>query len=121
METITRLAWLGLALIHLTPALALFQPAMIGRLYGVDASGLLGLLLTHRSALFAAIFVVTVFAAIDPSARRAAALVAGISMIAFLVLYAKAGMPPGPLRPIAIADLIGIPLLLWVTFDAFRA
>lgn len=121
METFTRLAWFGLAAIHLIPALALFRPAMIGRLYGIDPSGPLGLLLTHRAALFAAVLAVTIYAAIDPGARRAAALVTGISMIAFLVLYARAGMPAGPLRQIAIADLIGIPLLLWVTFRAFRA
>ena len=120
MEIVTKLAWLGLAAIHATPALALFRPSLIRSLYGVDPVGELGVLMTHRAALFAGVFAVAVFAAFDPGARRAAALVTAISMVAFLVLYAKAGMP-APLRPIAIADAIGIPLLIWVTVAAIRA
>ena len=115
---IVKIAWLILAAIHATPALALFRPAMIGKLYRVAADNPLFLLMQHRAALFLVIFVLAVWAAFDPANRRFASIGVGISMISFLILYWSAGSPP-ELKTIAITDLIGIPFLLFVTWKAF--
>ena len=118
MEALTKLCWILLALLHLAPSLALFRPGMVERLYGVPASGDLGVLLTHRAALFLAVLVACVFAAAAPEARRLASIVCAISMIGFLVVYVSAGAEAGPLRRIAVADAVG---LLPLAFVAWRA
>lgn len=118
MELLTKAAWLGLAVIHATPSLVLFMPSMIQRLYGVPSSGSVGVLLTHRGALFLGVFAIAVLAAFDQNSRRAGALVVGISMVGFLIVYANAGSPVGALRTIAITDLIGLPLLALVAWEA---
>ena len=113
-----RIAWLILALIHLAPALAFFRPAMLTRLYAVDAQSPTFLLLHHRAALFLVVLTLCVWAAFDPGARRVASVAAAISMISFLGLYWQAGSPPA-LRTIAIADLAGLPFLAIVVWRAF--
>ena len=114
------IAWGVLALIHLTPALALVRPSLITTLYGVDAGHPLFLLLHHRAALFAVILLLCLWAMADPAARRVAAVAVGLSMLSFLGLYALNGSPTA-LRSIAIADLIGLPALAYVAWRAFAA
>jgi len=114
MESAERLAWLGLALIHFLPAAAAFRPGGIGRLYGVTPGGTLALLLEHRSLLFAAVVVLCVWSALDPQPRPAAAVATGISVLGYLVLYARHGWPAGPMRTIAKVDLLALPLLGFV-------
>lgn len=108
MEWIVKLCWSLLALAHATPAAALFAPHLIEKLYRADLSGDGGLLLVHRAALFLAVVVVCLYAALDPSARRAASLVVGISVVSFLALYGLNGFPEGPLRKIALVDAIAL-------------
>lgn len=120
MELATKSAWAALALIHASPAAVLFAPGLVNRLYGVEANGVLGVLLVHRGALFLAVLAVCLLALFDPSARRSAGVVVAISMIAFLVVYAQAGMPAGPLRTVALVDLVGLAPLAWALFTAFR-
>ena len=111
-------AWLWLALIHLTPALALFRPALLTHLYGVASGSPLFLLMHHRAALFAGVFLACIWAAADTGPRPLAAVIAAISMLSFLGLYAAAGQPPA-LRTIALADLAGLPALAFVLYLAF--
>ncbi len=121
MELMIKAAWAGLALLHAPPAAALFAPGLVRRLYGVDPSGEIGLLLTHRAALFAAVALAAAYAVVDPASRRLASLVVGMSMIAFLALYVTAGAPQGSLRVIALADAAGLPLLalcLWAAWQS---
>jgi hypothetical protein len=113
-------AWLFLALVHLTPAAVLVRPDLVRSLYAVEAAGDLGVLLVHRGALFAAIVAVCLFAAWDPGARRAAALVVGISVVSFLVIYAAAGAPSGSLRLIALVDLVALVPLALATWKAWK-
>jgi len=115
-----RIAWAFLVALHLIPIVPLFRPAVLGRMYGVEAGGVLTPLLQHRAALFLAVAAVCLLALFDPASRRAAALVAGISMVTFLGLYAAHGAPAS-LRSIAIADLIGVPFLLYVIWANFLA
>lgn len=111
--------WVVLGLIHLLPAIALFRPALIGKLYGVAPGSALFLLLHHRAALFLAVLVVCAWAAWRPEVRPLASVVVAVSMVSFLWLYAAAGQPQA-LRQIAIADLVGLPFLAVAAWLAFR-
>ena len=117
--TIEKISWAILALIHSLPALALFRPALITRLYGVSPDDTAFVLLHHRAALFAIIVLICLWAACAPPARSLAVCVAAISMISFLLLYLANGSPKA-LRSIAIADAVGLPFLAYVAWRAFR-
>ena len=104
---VERICWLLLALIHMPPAIALFVPSMLERLYGLDSDGGAFVLVHHRAALFLGVVVTCVWAFFDPNARGLACLIVAISMASFLLLYWNAGAPVN-LRSIAIADLIGL-------------
>lgn len=111
--------WILLAAIHASPAFAVVMPSLITRLYGVDDASAVFVLLHHRAALFAVILFICVWALFRPEVRRLAAVAVGFSMISFLVLYGAADMPEN-LRVIAIADLIGLIPLGFVSWRAFR-
>jgi hypothetical protein len=119
MEIVTQLAWIALALIHLLPAVSAFRPSLIERLYGVSPSGDLSVILQHRGVLFVAIVVACIFGALEPSARRPLAIVVAISVVGFLISYARAGMPRGPLRRVALVDAIGLVPLAIVVYVAW--
>ena len=112
--------WIILAAIHAMPALALFRPATLTTLYGIEADNPLFLLMQHRAALFLAVFAACLWAAFVPEGRKLAVVVVGISMVSFLVLYWNAGSPEA-LKRIAIVDLAGLPVLAGVAWLAFRA
>lgn len=120
MELALKAAWVALALIHLPPAAVLVLPGLIERLYGIAPAGDLRVVIAHRGALFLAIMAACAYAAIEPGARRTASLVTAISVGAFLALYARAGLPAGPLRTVAIADLIALAPLALVACVAWR-
>lgn len=115
-----RLAWLLLALIHALPAIALVRPSLLTTLYGVDPTTSVYALLWHRAALFAVILLICCWAAFRPEVRRLAVVALAISMLGFLIIYSRQGMPAS-LSWIAIADLIGLPLLAFAAWNAFRA
>ena len=113
------ICWLLVGLVHLIPALALFRPALITRLYHIPPDSPLFLLMHHRAALFFAVLVACVWAAFDPGGRKLATLLAAISMLGFLYLYQSYGRPPA-LRTIALVDLIGLLPLAWAGWHAFQ-
>ncbi len=113
-----RIAWLLLGAVHLLPAVALFRPALITRLYGVAPDSPIFLLLHHRAALFAVVLLMCLWAANDATVRPLATVAVAVSMVSFLLLYARAGSPR-PLRTIAVADLVGLPILLFAGLKAF--
>lgn len=121
MEWITKFCWLLVALIHAMPSLPLVRPGMIERMYGVAGNDSLTLLLSHRAALFATVLVLAIWAIIQPEVRRAASVVAALSMLSFLLVYARHGMPAGALRTVALVDLLGLFPLAWVMWEAWRA
>ena len=120
MELSIKIGWALLALLNLTPSLPAFLPGLVEKLYGVPPQGEIGVLLVHRGALFLTVFLVSVYAAVDPTSRKLASIILAVSMIGFLWVYFRAGMPAGDLRKIAIADLIGLLPLAWVSLDAWR-
>lgn len=113
------LAWLALALVHTPPALAAFSPSLRRRMYGVDENPQLSAILAHRGVLFLAVVIACLYAAFAPDARRAASIVAAISVIGFLLIYAAARFPKGPLRPIAVADFVALIPLAGASADAW--
>lgn len=113
-----KIAWLVLAAVHATPALAFFRPATLTALYRLDNSNPLFLLMHHRAALFVAVFALCLWSAFDSQPRRAAVVVTGISMLSFLALYFLNDCPK-PLTTIAMVDLVGIPFLFFVAWKAF--
>jgi len=120
MEIVVKAAWLVLAGVHAAPAAVAFRPHLVERLYGAAADGAVGPLLVHRGALFLAVLAAAFFAAFDPPSRRVAAAVVAISVVGFLAVYARAGLPPGPLRTIAGVDAAALLPLALVTFAAWR-
>jgi hypothetical protein len=119
MERLVTICWILLALIHAPPALALFVPDMMGRLYGEIPPGPVALMLQHRAALFLIVCAIGLAAAFQPDIRKLAVLVFAVSMLSFIALYGLAGWPPGPLRTVAIADAIGLVPLLIVAMASF--
>lgn len=113
-----RIAWAILGVIHLSPFVAFFVPSLITRLYGVAPDDVNFALLQHRAALFGIVVIVCIWAIFDPSTRKLAAVVTAVSMMSFLVIYGIHGQPSA-LRSIAIVDLIGVPFLIYVGWNAF--
>ena len=113
------ICWLLVGLVHLIPALALFRPSLITRLYGIAPDSPVFLLMHHRAALFFAVLVACIWAAFDADGRRLATVLAAISMVSFLYLYQTRGRPPS-LGTIARADLIGLAPLAWAGWQAFQ-
>jgi hypothetical protein len=120
MELANKIAWLLLALVHASPAAVLFRPSLLQTLYGVAPEGGTGLLMTHRGATFLAIVVAAVWAAFDPSVRRLCTVIVAIAVLGYLILYARAGMPDGPLRTIAAVDAFALAPLFFVMWSAWR-
>ncbi len=114
-----RMAWGVLALIHLSPAAALFVPSLITKLYGIPAGSDAFTLLHHRAALFLVIFIGCIWAIFDPDVRRFAVVGTALSMLGFLAIYIMGGQPDA-LRSIAIADGIGLPFLAYAAWLAFN-
>ncbi len=116
---IAKICWALLGLIHVMPALALLKPALLTRMYGVEAGSDSFTLLHHRAALFLVIVVIAVWALIRPEVRQLATVAVGISMGSFVLIWWLAGGSPA-LKSIAVADMIGLPILLVAGWQAFR-
>ena len=115
-----RLAWLLLALLHLSPAMALVRPAIIETLSGVARDSAAFPLVRHRAAMFVGLVAICLWAMADPGVRRLASVVCAISMLSFLLLYRMAGAPRA-LRTVAMADLLFVPILAFAGWRAFAA
>ena len=119
VEAATKIAWLALAVIHLPPAAVLVAPGLAERLYAVDPTGAPGVLIVHRGALFLGLVILALWAMLDPALRLAASTVLIVSVVGFLVVYARTA--PNELRAIAVADTIALAPLLWVAWRAWAA
>lgn len=117
---IERACWIGLTLLHVPPALALVRPAQLVGMYGVDPASGTFALMQHRAALFLVVAVICGWAALRPEVRVLACVTVGISMISFLTIWWAAGMP-AQLKTIAVADVVGLPVLLLAAWLALSA
>jgi hypothetical protein len=120
MMLLSRACWVLLAAIHVLPAAGLVFASLRHRLYGVDPSGDIAILLAHRALIFGAIVVMSLAAAIFETWRPTAALVVSVSVIGFLIVYMLDGSPAGPLRQIALVDGAALLLLAIVWTDMAR-
>lgn len=111
-------SWILLALVHATPALALFRPGLLTTLYRLEPDNPLFSLMHHRAALFLAVLVVCIWCAFDPAVRKLGVVVVGLSMVSFLAIYWQAGSPVA-LKRIAMADLLGLVPLAMAAWGAF--
>jgi len=116
---IAALCWGLLGLVHAMPALALFQPVLISRMYGVEPGSNVFALMHHRAGLFLVIVVICVWAVLDPAVRQLATIAVGISMGSFVLIWWRSGAP-STLRSIAVADMIGLPVLAYASWQAFE-
>lgn len=121
MEIVVKASWVALALVHAAPASAFFAPHTLRRLYGIEPDGDLGVLMTHRAALFLALVALALFAVFDSSVRRAASVVIAVSVLGFLAVYGRAGFPEGALRKIALVDAAALLPLTLVLVTAWRS
>jgi hypothetical protein len=116
---IAKICWALLGAIHAIPALALFRPALISTLYGVEPGSDSFTLLHHRAALFLAIVAICVWAIFRAETRQLATVAVAISMVSFIAIWWLAGAPPA-IRSIAVADMIGLPVLVVAGWMAWQ-
>lgn len=116
---IAKICWALLGVIHAIPAFALFRPALISSLYGVEPGSDNFTLLHHRAALFLAIVAICAWAIFRPEVRQLATVAVAISMVSFLAIWWLAGAPFA-LRSIAVADMIGLPVLVVAGWMAWQ-
>jgi hypothetical protein len=119
MTIINIACWIALIAIHTMPALAFFQPVLVTKMYRLEAGTPLFLLMQHRAALFFIVCIICAWAIFRPETRQLASVAVAISMLSFLLLYWMQGSPSA-LRAIAIGDIIGLPFLAFVLWQAFR-
>jgi hypothetical protein len=115
---IIKIGWILLALIHTMPALALFKPELLTKLYGLKPASPLFTFMHHRAALFLVVVVMCLWAIVRPEVRQLASVGLGISMGSFVLIWWLAGAAPA-LRTIAIYDGVGLIILLFVGWQAF--
>jgi hypothetical protein len=117
----TAIAFIALAIVHLLPIAPMFAPEALTRLYGVSpADSTLLVLLRHRAVLLAIVGILCLWASVSETTRPAALAAATLNIASFLAFYALYASP-GPLRIIALVDLVAIaPLAIaaWGTFAA---
>jgi len=111
------IGFLILTALHAQPALSALRPSVMTSLYGpaVVESGL-GILLHHRAMGFALVALSCLTAAFVPAIRQPVLVLTGWSMIGFLIAYWIGGSPAGALQRIALADLVCIPVLMFLVW-----
>lgn len=87
-------------------------------MYGVGPGSGNFTLMHHRAALFLVVVIICIWAVFRPEVRQLAAVAVGISMMSFVIIWWLAGMSP-QLKSIAVADLIGLAILLPAGWFAF--
>lgn len=110
-----------LGAIHVPPAVGAVSPDALSALYGAAVGeSAIQVLLQHRGAMFAFVAFGCFFAAVVPRWQPAAAILAGWSMITFLAICLGAGAQSGPLLKVAIADGVGVAVLLPIATTLLR-
>ncbi|GAB7193398.1 hypothetical protein NUM3379_41080 [Kineococcus sp. NUM-3379] len=99
-------------LVHVLPAVALVAPQRLEGLYGI--TGLTAdevLLMRHRALLLGLVGLVQFIAVIRPAVTATALVVALLSTGSFVLLAVEAGAS-GPLRQVALVDVVLLPLIV---------
>ena len=109
MKHIITILFLGIAPVHLRPALVVFAPSKIAALYGIAPGDTAVMtLLHHRALMFAILFAAFIIAAFTPAWRWPVLIAGVISMAGFMAIAGLHGEVSGSLRKIVIADSAGL-------------
>ena len=97
------------AVINLLPVVGLFSAERLAQGYGIEVSGNdLQVLLRHRALLFGIIGGFVVYALFVPLAAWPAMVMAGVSMVGFMIVALMFGPINEALRTVFLADVVGI-------------
>lgn len=108
-------AFVALGALHIPPAFGALSPKALEALYGAGAADVgVRVLLQHRGAMFVLVAVACLIAAGVPKVRPAVFVLTAWSVLSYLAVYLAAGAPAGPLQRIALADLLAVPVLVFV-------
>lgn len=100
-------------LINFAPLLGIISAARLQDLYGVAIAGDdLLILMRHRALLFGIVGGVVLYAAFTPSIQPLAFIMAGVSMLGFIVLAQQADSYNPFIAKIINVDVLGLVLLL---------
>ena len=118
---IERLAWVIMALVHVTPALAMFAPSLLTQALRLKRQAIRSTCLcTTGQRCFSRWWSPAFGVRIDPTPRKLGVVIVGASaMISFLGALFHKWQSARRSRQIAIADLIGLPALVYVAWRAF--
>jgi hypothetical protein len=106
---------LVVAALNLVPGIVALQPQRTMGLYGFPVDGpALALAMRHRAVLLALVGVLLAIAAFDDAWLRPALLVAVVSKVSFLALFAKTRPHRMPMQRVAIADVAALAVLALV-------
>ncbi|PZR85177.1 MAG: phosphopantetheine adenylyltransferase [Stutzerimonas stutzeri] len=96
-------------IINLLPVVGMAGAAWLRSLYGLEIRSLdLEILLRHRAVLFGIVGGLLLVAALRPGLRDVAVLVAGASMMSFIVIALLVGGYGPAIRKVVIVDIVGI-------------
>jgi hypothetical protein len=96
-------------IINLLPVVGMAGAAWLRSLYGLEIRSLdLEILLRHRAVLFGIVGGLLLLAAFRPGLRDVAVLVAGASMMSFIVIALLVGGYGPAIRKVVIVDIVGI-------------
>ena len=103
------------AALNLVPGVVALRPQRTVELYGFPIDGPeLALAMRHRAVLLALVGVMLAIAAFDEAWLRPALLVAIVSKVSFLALFATTRPHGTPMRRVAIADVAALAVLALV-------
>lgn len=96
-------------IINLLPVVGMAGAAWLRSLYGLEIRSLdLEILLRHRAVLFGIVGGLLLVAVFRPGLRDVAVLVAGASMMSFIVIALLVGGYGPAIRKVVIVDIVGI-------------
>ncbi len=96
-------------IINLLPVVGMAGAAWLRSLYGLEIRSLdLEILLRHRAVLFGIVGGLLLLAAFRPGLRDVAVLVAGASMMSFIVIALLVGGYGPAIRKVVIVDIVGL-------------
>ena len=100
------------AALNLVPGVVALRPQRTEELYGFPIDGpALALAMRHRAVLLALVGVLLAIAAFDDAWLRPSLLVAVVSKVSFLALFAMTRPHAAPMRRVAIADVAALAVL----------
>ena len=100
-------------LINFLPVIGVLSAARLESAYGIELlSNDIIILMRHRALLFGLVGGFVIYSAFNPMYRSVAMLLAGISMVGFIVIAYLTGEYNQNIHKIVMADYVGILLLV---------